>query len=499
MINEKHIEGLKAIVGEEYVTTSKPIRVSYLAKSIMDIDSEVSDVVVRPQSVEEIQKILIYANEHKLPVTPQSKGLSGGTATPTIPGGILLDLSRMDKIIEVDTDSRYMVVEPGVTNGKIWGYFRENYPEWVPPIPDGAPSEGSVMGNTLDRGFSVVTSKYGPQADLVLGLEVVLPTGEIIKTGSWALPGAKPFYRWGIGPDMTGLFLGAQGTMGVVTKLATQIVPHMAYTDIELLGFETPEELQDVSLDILKQEIGVMVQGGPWWLVPGVRQKEELDKQGLLDINVWREKKYYVPNYMMNFEIWAKTEAELQEQKETIKKIVEEWRGKGAKAEILPIHPKAKATRLKKPNKIAIPYASYERTKERGGGFLFITWYLPWKDTAEFCHICEEEMPKFGFDPIYWVASIKNGRDCIGMPIVCYSAQDPESVKKVNEFDRVTSKIFLDHGWLNYRPRKFVHAPMMYERAPEYYDMLVKFKKLLDPNGIMHPGSLNMNFLEGYP
>ncbi|MGC1122431.1 MAG: FAD-binding oxidoreductase, partial [Candidatus Methanofastidiosia archaeon] len=143
MIEEKHVTALKTIVGEDFVTTSKPIRISYIAKSIMDIDSETADVVIRPQSVEEIQKILIYANEHKIPVTPQSKGLSGGTATPTIPGGILLDLSRMNKIIEVDTDSRYMVVEPGVTNGQIWGYFRENYPEWVPPIPDGAPSEGS--------------------------------------------------------------------------------------------------------------------------------------------------------------------------------------------------------------------------------------------------------------------------------------------------------------------------------------------------------------------
>ncbi len=499
MMDQKHVEALKAIVGEEYITTSKPIRMSYVAKSIMEMDSEVADVIVRPQSVEEIQKILLYADQYRIPVTPQSKGLSGGTATPTVPGGILLDLSRMNRIIEVDTDSRYMVVEPGVTNGQIWGYFRENYPEWVPPIPDGAPSEGSVVGNTLDRGFSVVTSKYGPQADLVLGLEVVLPTGEIMRTGSWALPGAKPFYRWGIGPDMTGLFLGAQGTMGVVTKLATQIVPHMPCIDLILLGFETPEELQDVTLDILKQEIGVMVQGGPWWLVPGVRQKEELEKQGLLDITVWRAKKYYVPNYMMNLEIWAKTEAELEEQRKTIQEIVDEWKAKGAKSEILPIHPRAKAARLKKPNKIAIPYASYERTKEKGGGFLFITWYLPWKDTAEFCHICEEQMPKFGFDPIYWIASIKNGRDCIGMPIVCYSAQDQESVKAVNEFDRKTAQIFLDHGWLNYRPRKFTHAPMMYERAQDYYNMLVKFKKLLDPHGIMHPGSLNMNFLEEYP
>ncbi len=192
MIDQKHVEYLKTIVGEEYGTTSKPIRVSYLAKSIMDIDSETADVVVRPQTVEEIQKILIYANEQKIPVTPQSKGLSGGTATPTVPGGVLLDLSRMNKIVEVDTDSRYMVVEPGVTNGQIWGYFREHYPAWVPPIPDGAPAQGSVVGNTLDRGFSVVTSKYGPQADLALGLEVVLPTGDVIKTGSWALPGLSP-------------------------------------------------------------------------------------------------------------------------------------------------------------------------------------------------------------------------------------------------------------------------------------------------------------------
>ena len=139
-VNPNIVESLKRIVGEKYVTTSKPILAAYISKSIMGLESTEADVIVRPKSPEEVRQILIVANENKIPVTPYSGGLSGGFSCPTIkPGGILIDLGRMNRIIEVDTDCRYVIVEPGVSSGEIWSYFRRNYPDWCPPIPDGAP------------------------------------------------------------------------------------------------------------------------------------------------------------------------------------------------------------------------------------------------------------------------------------------------------------------------------------------------------------------------
>jgi len=476
------VNALERIVGKEHVTTSKPILMSYVARGIMGLESTAPEVVVRPKEVEEIREILLLANEGRIPVTPMSGGLSGGFACPLIePGGILLDLSRMNRIIEVDTDCRYVVVEPGVTSGAAWTYFKKNHPEWAPPVPDGAPPAATILGDALERGFSLVTNRYGPQADMILGMEVVLPSGEVFKTGSWALPSAKPFYRWGIGPDLSGLFLGAQGTLGVVTKLAVKIVPHPKHKDLIAFGFESPEEMVNATLDVLKTEVCVLVQCGNWWLVP-TRMASETEIPAARDF--W--KKQGVPEWFSNFEIWGKDEVDLNHQRSVIYQTMERLKEKGVRAEEWKLHSKQKASRMLKPNKIAIPYALFK------GSFLFITWYTPWRDAAEFCKIAQEKMEKYGIPPVLWVASIEHGREAICMPIVCFDPAKPEDLEKVQDFNRETTGIFLDKGWLNYRPDPYIHAPQMYSRAKAYFEILKKIKKLMDPNGIMHPGRLGL-------
>ena len=91
-----------------------------------------------------------------------------------------------------------------------------------------------------------------------------------------------------------------------------------------------------------------------------------------------------------------------------------------------------------------------------------------------------------------WVASIEHGREAICMPIVCFDSAKPEDLQKVQDFNRETTEIFLNKGWLNYRPDPYIHAPQMYSRAKAYFEILKKIKKLLDPNGIMHPGRLGL-------
>ena len=193
---------MKGIVGKEYATNNKAITASYLSKSVMGLESQIPDIVIRPKYVEEIRKILLYCSAEKIAVSPVSGGLSGGFACPTIkPAGVMLDLSRMDRIIEIDEDNRYVIIEPGVTNGTLWAYMAKNHPDWAPPIPDGAPPAATVMGDAIDRGFSLYTSSVGPQGDNFMCGEVVFPNGDVVRTGSWALPFAKPFYKYGLGPD----------------------------------------------------------------------------------------------------------------------------------------------------------------------------------------------------------------------------------------------------------------------------------------------------------
>ncbi|MHA1147731.1 MAG: FAD-binding oxidoreductase [Promethearchaeota archaeon] len=169
--DDKDLDAMIGIVGKNYASNNKAICASYLAKSVMGLESQIPDIVVRPKYVEEIRKILLYATDEKIAVSPISAGLSGGFACPTIkPAGILLDLSRMDRIIEVDEENRYAIIEPGVTNGKLWAYMETHHPDWAPPIADGAPPAATVMGDAIDRGFSLYTSSVGPQGDSLLAV-----------------------------------------------------------------------------------------------------------------------------------------------------------------------------------------------------------------------------------------------------------------------------------------------------------------------------------------
>jgi hypothetical protein len=148
------------------------------------------------------------------------------------------------------------------------------------------------------------------------------------------------------------------------------------------------------------------------------------------------------------------------------------------------LHPKQIASRLKKPNLIAVPYGLYQ------AGFLFITWYCPWLESPKMMEEYCAAMENHGFPPTMWVASIDHARQAIVMPILCFDSDEKGIFDKIREFNLETTKSFLKQGWINYRPDPFVHAPETFTRAKEYYKMLVKFRKVLDPNFILHPGRL---------
>ncbi len=499
-VDDKIVEKLKKIVGEEYVMwDNKPMMYSYMSRGIMGIRAGPPDCVVRPANKEEIREILLLCSENKIPVTPMAGGLSGGFALPLLEnGGVLLECSRMNKIIEVNTDARYVIVEPGVRAGEVWAYFKKFYPDWAPPIADGAPPAATIMGDAIERGFSLVTGRFGPQADMVMGMEIVLATGDILRTGSWGLGGvdedkqgikkdghAMPYYKYGLGPDLHSLFFGSQGAMGVVTKAALKIIPHAHFKTVKAFGFENWYDAQEATLMASKYECGiadhfVMVQGGNWWLVPTRYIKEKVPKA----YDYW--KTIGVFEYFMNFEIWAHSQEELDDVCKRLDKVILEDYAKVAKGKVMEqkLHPIQIASRLKKPNKIAIPYGQWEQ------GFLFITWYTPWADVAECVEKYCATMEKYDFPPVMWIASIDHCRECIVMPIFCFDTRKVEDFERLEACENEFTDWALKRGFVNYRPNPTIHAPKTYAKAPTEFKLLRSIKKVIDPNMIMHPGRL---------
>jgi len=190
------------------------------------------DVVAKPRSDEEVAAVVRLGNHYRVPVTPWGGG-SGtqGAAIPTR-GGVVIDLTGMDRIVEVDERSMTVTAEAGVNGKRLetelnkMGYMLPHYP---------ASAEfATVGGYVAARGSGVLSTRYGKIEDLVVSLRVVTPTGEIVDT--------LPVPRHAVGPDIAPLFIGSEGSLGVITRARLQLAPLPAARHFEVVSFPTVED-----------------------------------------------------------------------------------------------------------------------------------------------------------------------------------------------------------------------------------------------------------------
>ncbi len=216
---------IEKAIGPDFITDKDFMKAAYSRNVDPAFPDRWADIIVRPETSEEVSEIVKVANKYKIHMVPRGGGadLVGGSATQ---GGILLDLTRMNKILEINKDDYYVIVECGVT----WGALvSELHPTGY---TTGIIGPGSGFAATIGGGLSNSTAgggstKYGLVPDICLGVEVVLPNpqGTIIRTGAASNKYAKPFCRYGVAPDFTGLFMGDVGTMGIKTKAFLRLFP----------------------------------------------------------------------------------------------------------------------------------------------------------------------------------------------------------------------------------------------------------------------------------
>jgi hypothetical protein len=222
------ITKFKAAVGERNVFTSDEDVALYRdAYSPMwgTPQELLASAAVAPDTVEQVQAIVRAANEHKIPLYPISTGknLGYGGSAPNLSGSVVVDLKRMNRILEVDDRRGFALVEPGVAYFDLYRHIQEKKLKvWI-DCPD--PGWGSLVGNALDHGVGYTYGAFRDHFGSHCGMEVVLPNGEVMRTGMGALPGAKSWqdYKYGFGPYVDGLF--GQGNFGIVTKMGFWLMP----------------------------------------------------------------------------------------------------------------------------------------------------------------------------------------------------------------------------------------------------------------------------------
>jgi 4-cresol dehydrogenase (hydroxylating) len=184
-----------------------------------------ASAAVAPANVEQVQQIVRIARRFRVPLFPISTGKNFGYGgpSPNVHGSVVLDLKRMNRVLEIDGIRNFALVEPGVSYFDLYREVQERGLRLMIDCPD--PGWGSPVGNSLERGVGYTMPHYRDHFGAHCGMEVVLPDGELMRTGMGALPGAQTWqeYPYGFGPDPSGLF--AQGNFGIVTKMGFRLMP----------------------------------------------------------------------------------------------------------------------------------------------------------------------------------------------------------------------------------------------------------------------------------
>lgn len=215
IVDMKDIEYILSVVKDnERVFYGETINEDYSHDELGGV-KKMPEVVVQVLSTEEVSKIMKYAYENKIPVTPRGSGTGLVGASVPIYGGIMIDLSKMNNILELDEENLTLTVEPGVLLMEIGKFVEENdlfYP------PDPGEKTATIAGNINTNAGGMRAVKYGVTRDYVRGLEVVLPSGEVIEIGGKIVKNSS-------GYSLKDLIVGSEGTLGIVTKAILKLLP----------------------------------------------------------------------------------------------------------------------------------------------------------------------------------------------------------------------------------------------------------------------------------
>jgi len=456
LMDENVKQDLIKIVGEEDYTERLIDMVSYSYDA--SEHSHRPSCGVWPGSAEEVSEILKLANRTKIPVIPRGAGTGlSGMAVPT-KGGIVLDLNHMDKILKISIEDRLAVVQPGVVYASLENALAP-YGFCFPPDP----SSGKVStlgGNVATNAGGIKGAKYGTTRDYVLGLQVVLPDGRIMRTGSKTMKSVS-------GYDLTRLFVGSEGTLGVVTEIILKINPKPRATSTALATFDNLEDAGHAVTEIMHSGI-----------LPSVL--EILGRETLVAINQNTDLNLPEVDAMLLVETDGYTSEETEYQ---MKKILDIFRKNHAQ-EVKEAKSEADVTELWKARKSA--YAVLARIKTH---FVLEDVTVPIGKVAKMLRGVNEIAKKYNLQ----IAAFGHAGDGNLHPQILYDGYDPDQVKRMEAASGELFNLAIslegtltgEHG-IGLSKARY----MTLEHDPAAMEVMRSLKRMFDPNNILNPGKM---------
>jgi FAD/FMN-containing dehydrogenase len=453
-MKDDFLSQLAGIVGQDYVS-NRPEDLYLYSRDPGAQKPRRTDYVVMPRTVNEVQQIVALANQEKIPVTPMGAGLTLSALTVPLKGGIVLDLKRMDSIIEVNEASRYAVIEAGVTQAALRAYLEKHHPHLQHSTPE-APPTATIVGNILIHGHGHLTPQYGVNSQMVNGMEVVLPTGEVCKLGSSSIS-PRWFSRDPL-PDLMGLFLGWLGTTGIVTKLSMQLFPKPTHRDLLLFVSDSVELIPDIIAELsqinLLENCFIITQEKPRWA----------------------QRIYYI------IVISGQSQAEFATKKELHNQIFQ-------KHQVSPANEEPALTPLRERFLGVPPFAATAADFRQGGGFQYTGAILPievipgaWRSGIEIAH-------KYDLFYQLGIQLLPNGHSVMLAYSYPFNRAVPEEADRARGALDETNRLTLDLGGVVWKPEQPAQQLILERMDAGTRQLIGRIKKVLDPNGIMNPGN----------
>ncbi|BAC14787.1 glycolate oxidase subunit [Oceanobacillus iheyensis HTE831] len=245
MLDKSIIERFKNIVGEKNVETSSMSLHSYSYDATPGF-RKTPDIVIAPHNTEEIAEIVKICNDHKIPLTPRGSGTNLSAGTTPLKGGVVLLFKLLNNILEIDDQNLTVTVQPGVVTKSLIEKV-EAKGLLYPPDPSSM-NISTIGGNINENSGGLRGLKYGVTRDYVLGLTIVLPNGDIIKTGGKLAKDVA-------GYDLTRLFVGSEGTLGIITEAILKLVPMPEYKKTMLATYEDIDDAAKTVSAIIENRI----------------------------------------------------------------------------------------------------------------------------------------------------------------------------------------------------------------------------------------------------
>ena len=231
-INSEILKEIQSAVGADKVFTDAESLDRYSHDETEDLRYQ-PEVVVKPTTPEEISVLLKICNKHHVPVTPRGGGTGLSGAALPIYGGVSLSMEKFKAILDIDTENLQATVEPGVITEEFINAVAEK--GLLYPVDPSSKGSCFIGGNVAHGSGGPRVVKYGTIREYILNLEVVLPNGDIIWTGANTL-------KYASGYNLTQLMIGSEGTLGVVTKIVTKLLPKPTQSVLMMGSFSTNED-----------------------------------------------------------------------------------------------------------------------------------------------------------------------------------------------------------------------------------------------------------------